>query len=331
MKLYKYRSNEFWDRDSQGLIENYFWAAKYDSLNDPTESLFNSDDLKKDLFHFELYLQKNDPIYKGMKSHETYEILLKKMRDSIEGIGIISLSKTYNDELLWSYYSNSHRGYCIEYDESILFQSYDTYKINTFDVRYENEPPNLSMEDFHPENKSDLLQYVLGTKSFKWKHEAERRIVTDSIGKYPHNINAITGIFFGVNSSEELIQEIIEKTKYNGIKYYKMKLIENTYIYEKELIETEYSVLKRNSVSGVEYEIEIDLDRIFNKGFAKITLDNEVNKEDLDKVANELKAKYFICREIITIHYYLKNQSDESAWASSNWMPNSTKFQNIIN
>jgi len=40
-------------------------------------------------------------------------------------IGIFSLSKKYDDELLWAHYANSHKGFCIEYDLEILLKLFE--------------------------------------------------------------------------------------------------------------------------------------------------------------------------------------------------------------
>jgi hypothetical protein len=37
-------------------------------------------------------------------------------------ITVFTPSKTEKDELLWAYYANSHKGFCIEYDLEILLK-----------------------------------------------------------------------------------------------------------------------------------------------------------------------------------------------------------------
>lgn len=57
-------------------------------------------------------------------------------------LGIFSLSKRYDDELLWAHYSNSHKGFCIEYDLDQLLAKQNP-KHRFFDIQYSNKIQNL--------------------------------------------------------------------------------------------------------------------------------------------------------------------------------------------
>lgn len=91
MKVYKYRSN--YDRDVISLFLNQLFAPTYDNVNDPFEGLFNDKEDKKIL-----------EIFKRLeKAYDELVTIVKKT-------GIYSLCKTYDNEILWSLYSDSHIG-----------------------------------------------------------------------------------------------------------------------------------------------------------------------------------------------------------------------------
>lgn len=162
--------------------------------------------------------------------------------ENIRGkIGIYSLSKTVLDELLWPYYADSHTGFCIEYDleklgELIKFAG-------SFDVDYQDIVPQITFNKLVGEEDNrltELLKLTSGTKSKKWQHEDEIRIVMDDFGKVEYDFRAVKSIYFGLrmpktkdynmNISTEVpvwIQKVSQDDvmfalKGRNIKYYKL-------------------------------------------------------------------------------------------------------------
>ena len=117
MKVYKYRSN--YTRDLITLFLNQLFAPTYDKLNDPFEGMYNDKEDKKILELLKSY--GSNPLEKA------YEELIMMVKQK----GIYSLCKTYNNEILWSLYSDSHKGFTIEYDLDILIKDFNFNKILT--------------------------------------------------------------------------------------------------------------------------------------------------------------------------------------------------------
>jgi len=96
-------------------------------------------------------------------------------------VGVLSLTKTKNPILLWSHYSDNHRGFCIGYDQHKLFEVLKS-KYNTLqkvyydvDVIYSEEYPIII-----PKDGIDPQEYVtvpLSTKAKFWEYENEKRIL----------------------------------------------------------------------------------------------------------------------------------------------------------
>ena len=85
----------------------------------------------------------------------------------VKNYGIYSLSKTEKDELLWAYYANSHKGFCIEYDLEILLKIKSVNLICI--VQYDENLPKLNFSSvFHHNSISKLTKLILGTKSKRW-------------------------------------------------------------------------------------------------------------------------------------------------------------------
>lgn len=87
--LYKYRSLENFERLVDIIVNKRLFGATFDSLNDPMEGVFKYE--------------------RGINTDK-----IDAIRNSKHIARICSLSKTFTDDLLWSFYANGHRGCCIE-------------------------------------------------------------------------------------------------------------------------------------------------------------------------------------------------------------------------
>ena len=87
--LYKYRSLSNYKILIDILANNRLYAANFKQLNDPMEGVyfFYNDELKEEF--------------------------RKNINEGKNGLGICSLSKGNDVELLWAHYANGERGICI--------------------------------------------------------------------------------------------------------------------------------------------------------------------------------------------------------------------------
>lgn len=223
-KVYKYRSDT--ERDIETLLANQIFISSKKRLNDPCEALFNDDDLCN-------YIILADSVQVPDKSGtQLYNEWINEVRESF---GVYSLSFDVDNELLWSYYANGHKGFCIEYEMELLRELciQDSYT-NVIQMNYQNEPPSLHFkfsDDIHE------VAYVMhGYKSKRWEHEREIRIISDKLGLVDIKERAVTGIYFGIRMSELEKKLIKNSLKGRNIKYYQMKLKPNSYLLEVESI-----------------------------------------------------------------------------------------------
>ncbi|WP_051931186.1 DUF2971 domain-containing protein [Gillisia sp. Hel_I_29] len=220
MFVYKYRSGEKYDFDS--LKHNQFWASTSKELNDPCEGIVNSKYIK-----FGLNLL--GKLF-GIDSVEERKFIEQNAVDVLSfnlEKGIYSLSKTPLDELLWAHYSNSHKGFCIQYDLDKLLQT-DGILISD-SVRYSDDPPEIPYTDILPKNSDSHMKKSGFFKSKRWEYEEEYRIITDKFGLNTYSQDAIKGIYFGLKMSTNHINQILEIFKGKKIDFYKIALEQNSY------------------------------------------------------------------------------------------------------
>lgn len=256
---YKFRDNITRDLDKT-LSLNKLYASNRDNLNDPTEMHFDDSE-------FICFLNKHKIHSKTVK--ECYESLLDFSRNKC---GILSLSKNVDNELLWAYYANGHKGFCIEYDIDVILESYNygviikngrleswplVYKV---DVDYQNSFPLFTlevMERFRVTNDiTEILRCTIGTKSKNWEKENEVRLVFNKHEFSELDYRAIKGIYFGCrfdNSSNE-ISRIMDLLKGKGIRYYQMAFGHNSYTLDFKEIEDVYMSAPKYVANNLPYD-----------------------------------------------------------------------------
>ncbi len=148
-----------------------------------------------------------------------FEILRGKIAEEFR---MTCFSEKYDDILMWSHYGNKHNGICVEYD----FMNCDPYlQMLLFPVIYDKVRPVLNeqqlvLEENEISYKEDsfieLISKSLLVKSNIWEYENEWRVILPAKILDDHD-NYITPqikkIYFGVNVTEEVINDIVSKIK----------------------------------------------------------------------------------------------------------------------
>ena len=225
MKLYKYRADIY--RDLLTLVNNQIYAPTVQNLNDPAETIVNDSKMNE---VFDLIEKSGLP---KKKAKDNYNKIITQARTEL---GIFSLSKTVVNELLWAYYTNGHRGFCIEYNLEELKKSLKVHWHSIFNVQYKNDTPEFSINSMtnYLENDAQFVKCIIATKSMAWEREEEIRITLYSSGLLGISPESVTGIYFGLRMAESDKELVKNSLKGRNIKYYKMKLKPNSYLLEAE-------------------------------------------------------------------------------------------------
>ncbi|SHI42068.1 DUF2971 domain-containing protein [Aquimarina spongiae] len=325
--VYKYRggNDTIFERDLSSLERNYFWSSSIKALNDPCEGIINWDRFNK-----------QSSIVADLLDSEQKKEKLLGVNKAIEGLdstcqkaGVYSLSTTSNDELLWAHYSDSHKGFCIEYDLNILLKSYQTNRVFPFPVDYTNRPP--SPEFFETRIKSNgMIKEILGFKSKRWEYEKEYRLVTDSPGIHSYNSKALKSIYFGIRMVEEHKQELMKRLKGRGVKYFQMSLSPKSYtLCHKRLVDpngdrlTYMNYLPQIITKGKQVGFEIKEKqywRLKKRGDITLEIEHPISESELKQFAEFIKNHLFSEADSVSMLHYLKNQEDLGiAWATSHF------------
>jgi hypothetical protein len=255
-KAYKYRGGiglfdekqeSIFKRDVNTLANNQIYIPTKEKLNDPTEGLFYDIIIKAILGLVKDYFS---------EVRKQYDMLIQK----IENLGIYSLSKNNDNELLWAYYASGHTGFAIEYDIDKLKESlnYNMYYREMFDfnVRYKKSIPQSKISDLQSRSVKYILKMYLGTKSKRWKHEEEYRLIFENKGLFDIDYRAVTGIYFGYRMKESEMDYIMSRLKGRSLQYYKMDLIDNTYQFRPHKIHDKFPNAPKYYANELDYDIE---------------------------------------------------------------------------
>ncbi|MFB3947339.1 DUF2971 domain-containing protein [Aeromonas veronii bv. sobria] len=148
-------------------------------LNDPFES-----ELTENIHDI---LNQTPPIIKGRVY--TLNEIKGAIVDTISNLGVISLSETPRSLLMWSHYSDEHRGLCLGLDSNFLAQQEEVYKKqNSFDyiftpqkIKYDTIKDysfllNNKFDDIAEYYNKAIIQGLL-QKSDEWIYEKEHRLI----------------------------------------------------------------------------------------------------------------------------------------------------------
>ena len=205
---------------------------KYMSSKHLEETLLNSRLYMDDGSHF------NDPF--------ELNVIKNKEVTHIDGLHILCLTNSFQKKLMWSHYSDSHKGVCltIKVPLSIVYPiCYSSKRISSRTnldktIQESRKEAKNSKKKFDNKDYSKLTndQKIAFIKDQKWSYENEYRIVLDNTDCLENEKNkyylpvTITNIYLGVNyDSTEFTEEMFDYCEKNGITIKQMKLSTKNY------------------------------------------------------------------------------------------------------
>ena len=232
-RFYKYDENRI-ERLSQLFIEKKIYHPYPEQLNDPFEckphyKLPTKPAIRKNLRKQIIKTAINNGKTRkdaeslaaiNMKKPEVVEsIITKAVHDNLNKARICSYTASKENLLFWSYYADSHKGFCVEFDTS----NFPIGLANKVDYKDDYPIVNYPYKD-----NTELFRIIL-TKSKIWVHEDEYRTVfipgAESAIKNDGQSAILEGdeiinVYFGANMEDEhkeTIVNIINKGPFNPI------------------------------------------------------------------------------------------------------------------
>lgn len=245
--LYKYRSLSKDSNDYRYTMDIFanaqLWFSAPKDFNDPfdcklapqvsvAKSFAHVMTQKQTAFNFNNIVQ----VEKAITQIPNLQDYVKKATFNVMNrCGILSLTKTNDDILMWSHYADNHKGICLEFD---VTQDYDffTYPIC---IDYQTTYPIV---DLATNDMKVYVEKLLKTKFIEWSYEKEVRIYKSSKGLHSFNPKALRNVYLGCKiddvTKEEVYNVIRSKQEFSHVGFYVAKENETAYKLDFEQIDT---------------------------------------------------------------------------------------------
>ncbi|WP_429185921.1 DUF2971 domain-containing protein [Aeromonas veronii] len=251
-------------------------------LNDPFENRLNEEvinNIKEKISLKGLGFDVNP----NFPKHFETSFLMQRINEQIDDYGIVSLSETPRNLLMWAHYANEHKGICIGYKRN-LFESLPDQISNYISNAESYTPVKVNYDNIRPQvisdNRPDLdkvKSYVLQqltTKSDDWMYEKEHRCIipihwADEI-KIMKDSDAYSDLIHSDLIKGFIDEGQIKKNKDGN--------------YDGELLSPMISLYKR-------YEGAIFLKKIKKESIASIHLGCRFNREIANKIISYVSKK----------------------------------------
>lgn len=242
--IYKYF--RFDDNFINSIRQSYLWFSKCDDFNDPFEfKLHVSSNLSDQqiLEYYELMKKLDGGRIESLVngnfdafiwsyrnfSDKFVEYFLLPFNRRVRDYGICCFSNKLTNILMWSHYSDSHKGLVLEFykdklDNSII-ECNPKLRMTVIDnVRYSNDFPLIEISG-NLDSTSDSIKDVVFTKSLDWKYESEVRIISDLTKNNYFDLSCIKSIYLGCRFEKDTdFKDLInENAILSKIPIYRMK------------------------------------------------------------------------------------------------------------
>lgn len=220
--LFKYRTlNSNFDKI---LENNELWFSNPDDFNDPFDCqiVVDSNNSQEEIEQF-IIKNSTTPVSKSeatrlakimiSKPQEWDKIVNETVQKHINASGVCCFGGNADNILLWSHYTDSHKGVCLKFD---ILEDPDFF-VFPMKVNYQPNYPTYN----HVKDQSQLVDALIKTKSDVWTYEEEVRIVKLKTGLHKFKKTALIELIFGCKSSDTEIQRIKNLAIKNGFAHLK--------------------------------------------------------------------------------------------------------------
>ena len=249
-RLYKYRDCS--DRHLDMLANNELYFAVSNSFNDPFDCRARKEFEFKDDNDFIEKWTGLEASQQGISKSEAYEFVksIAASEESkeayvnrksemfqklvLESFGVCSFSEIPDDILMWSHYSDGHKGFCIEFNRAPNNMLRDAKPLIYPD---NDEFPYIDYWLGLSETQLDQFKKVILTKSKHWKYEKEWRLIErpedlredykGHLVKYTDDL--LSGIIFGLRTDASTKAKIKSMLSDRSVNYYEAKPVKNKF------------------------------------------------------------------------------------------------------
>lgn len=200
--LYKYQ--RLTAHSLASLLNETVWLSSPAAFNDPFDCAItlSRDKFKESLEHAITEIAEINKISREqIENHDeiinqdqaAYEQLRNSLRTTMQKIGVLCLSATPHEILMWSHYTDCHKGFCVEYD----FSEGTQLRQLAQPVRYSETIPDLSLANLPGDAEVNFIDVCIFTKAKQWEYEQEWRVIMHEGNRIFQAPSKVTSVIFG--------------------------------------------------------------------------------------------------------------------------------------
>lgn len=185
------------DRELGAIEDGYIWCGTFNQMNDPMEGFYRSNARQRE--------------------NSDYDQFSESVRSEKLGLGIASLSETWNNELMWAHYADGFRGICVAYPLARLLDGLnDDHALAR--VAYGDKPHYLNLSAMHDTNLR--ARAILSTKNLKWSYEREWRLFSPHTGRASHGVGvgAVATVYLGMRMADADRRLVTRRMRMSGVR-----------------------------------------------------------------------------------------------------------------
>jgi hypothetical protein len=175
LKLYKFLTDAVFSDYMDNYLRGNVYISAWNAFNDPMEGFFH---------------------YFLSDGHIADEIVGQKSRFRVS-----SFTPKYNNFLMWSHYTNKHKGVCLEYEVDPAALGVGNLLENITYVRSLRRIDTVAPIE-------DQAKIILLTKTYHWRYEKEVRLLFDSDRDRSVPFGQVKAVIFGTKSNDDLINDV---------------------------------------------------------------------------------------------------------------------------
>ena len=130
---------------------------------------------------------------------------------------VFCMSESWDVASQWAYYADIHTGFCLELTVTEAIAFAPAYRINYAQQRPTVDLFKILTPAAPTEALTDSLMEAVTTKATSWSSELEVRALQNKLGVYVLPEGMLNGIIFGMNSTDEDVEWMIETATAEGL------------------------------------------------------------------------------------------------------------------
>lgn len=181
-----------------GIGKNKIWMADPSKFNDPLDFSLNLKDLTdRGAFTIDRIKQAMSYLLNNQTSNNSYwfydhelledishwiesdkdvSFLQRVFNRKLKVCGVSCFTSSWRNQLMWSHYANSHKGFCVEYCVRPMDLATGNPDFLQYDVQYHSSSPELCLTELLFSPYQALIK-VFATKQIEWAYEREWRLI----------------------------------------------------------------------------------------------------------------------------------------------------------